>query len=112
MTCSRRGFLLTTSALALTTAFPGMLLAQEQPEVHTDAVPKRGGKVTVHINEDQRTPNNALRASTGVSVVSSKIMESIVDLHSKGGPDPTLATSRHSQTYAPTNTLTFSKAVK
>src|SRR3546814_350971 len=38
MTCSRRGFLLTTSALALTTAFPGMLLAQEQPEVHTDAV--------------------------------------------------------------------------
>src|SRR3546814_7377113 len=112
MTVTLRGFLLTTSALALTTAFPGMLLAQEQPEVHTDAVPKRGGKVTVHINEEQRTLNNALRASTGVSVVSSKIMESLVDLNSKGGPDPMLATSWKSSPDGKTITFNLRKGVQ
>ena len=55
--------------------------------------PKRGGVLTVHLGSEQRILNPALRASTGVYLITSKIMEALVDLDAKGNPTPVLATS-------------------
>ncbi len=46
---------------------------------------------TVHLGSEQRILNPALRASTGVYLVTSKIMEALVDLDAKGNPAPVLA---------------------
>ncbi len=82
MDLHRRTALLTAGALAL-----GSRTGRAQ------AAPRRGGTVSVHINAEQRILNPALRASTGVYLITSKIMESLVDLDAKGAPDPMLATS-------------------
>src|SRR3712207_9208920 len=55
--------------------------------------PKRGGVLTAHLGSEQRILNPALRASTGVYLVTSKIMEALVDLDAKGNPSPVLATN-------------------
>ncbi len=54
---------------------------------------RRGGVLTVQLNGEQRVLNPAIRASTGVYVITSKIMESLVDLDAAGKPTPVLATS-------------------
>jgi peptide/nickel transport system substrate-binding protein len=86
---SRRELLLSSTAVALTAGFtgtmPAALFAQEQP--------KKGGVVTVHMSSEQRILNPALRASTGVYVITSKIMEPLVDLDGNGKPVGVLATS-------------------
>jgi peptide/nickel transport system substrate-binding protein len=84
-TPTRRAVLMSSTALAATTALPGGTLAQGQP--------KRGGVFTVHMGSEQRILNPSLRASTGVYVIASKIMEPLVDLDAEGRPDPMLATS-------------------
>lgn len=64
--------------------FPRVLAAQETP--------RRGGVLTVQLNAEQRILNPALRASTGVYIITSKIMEALVDLDGAGKPTPVLAT--------------------
>jgi peptide/nickel transport system substrate-binding protein len=54
---------------------------------------RRGGVLTVQLNGEQRVLNPAIRASTGVYVITSKIMEALVDLDAQGKPRPVLATS-------------------
>lgn len=111
MSFSRRGFLLTSSALALTGVFPGMGLAQTQPDTHSQGSPKRGGTLTVHMNSEQRILNPALRASTGVYLVASKIMEPLVDLNAEGEADPMLATSWESSDDGKTITFKLREGV-
>jgi peptide/nickel transport system substrate-binding protein len=89
MTTTRRELLMSSTAVALTAGFTGAmtadLFAQEQP--------KKGGIVTVHMGAEQRILNPALRASTGVYVITSKIMEPLVDLDAEGKPVGILATN-------------------
>lgn len=89
MTTTRRELLMSSTAVALTAGFTGAmtadLFAQEQP--------KKGGIVTVHMGAEQRILNPALRASTGVYVITSKIMEPLVDLDAEGKPVGVLATN-------------------
>ena len=49
--------------------------------------------LNVHLGSEQRILNPALRASTGVYIVTSKIIESLVDLDAAGKPVAQLATS-------------------
>jgi peptide/nickel transport system substrate-binding protein len=85
MRLTRRDALLSTSAAFLGTLLPRTGFAQENP--------RRGGVLTAHLGSEQRILNPALRASTGVYLVTSKIMEALVDLDAKGNPSPVLATS-------------------
>ncbi|OZI37852.1 peptide ABC transporter substrate-binding protein [Bordetella genomosp. 10] len=87
MSTTRREFLLSSGALALAAAWPGVTLAQPPGS------PQRGGVLTVHLGSEQRILNPSLRASTGVYIVTSKIIESLVDLDADGKPVPQLATS-------------------
>lgn len=80
---------MTGPALVLSAAIPNVLQAQTTVQ----RTPKRGGTVTVHMTAEQRILNPALRASTGVMVISSKIMEPLVDLDAQGDAAPVLATS-------------------
>ncbi len=75
------------------------------------ATPRRGGIVTVHLNSEQRILNAALRASTSVYVISSKIMEPLVDLNADGGPDPMLATEWDSSPDGKTHTFKLRRGV-
>ncbi|MCL4697623.1 MAG: ABC transporter substrate-binding protein [Burkholderiaceae bacterium] len=99
MSLTRRDALKTVPAAALTASIPGLALAQ------AGAQPRRGGTLTVHMQGEQRILNPALRASTGVYVISGKIMEALVDLNAKGDPEPALATSWQSS--ADGKTITF-----
>src|SRR5215472_17583432 len=85
MELTRRDALVGAAALA---AMPSSLQAGERPEE-----PKHSGVLTVHMTSEQRILNGALRASTGVYVIASKIMDPLVDLDSDGQPKPMLATS-------------------
>jgi len=89
MSFTRRDALKTGPAVALTASLPALAPSAAQAQ----ATPRRGGSVTVHVTGDQRTLNPALRASTGVYVISGKIMEAMVDLNAKGEPEPVLATA-------------------
>ncbi|HEY0525267.1 MAG TPA: ABC transporter substrate-binding protein [Stellaceae bacterium] len=85
MKLTRRDALRSAAAFgAAVGLFPRVLAAQETP--------RRGGVLTVQLNGEQRILNPALRASTGVYIVTSKIMEALVDLDGAGKPTPTLAT--------------------
>lgn len=84
MRLSRRTAIKTAGSVALTAALPTWASAQQ---------PKRGGILTVHLGSEQRILNPALRASTGVYIITSKIMEPLVDLDAQGRPAPILATS-------------------
>ncbi|KAG1077305.1 hypothetical protein G6F40_017120 [Rhizopus arrhizus] len=79
MRTTRREFLLSSGALAASMAFPTSLLAQT-------TAPRHGGVLNVHLGSEQRILNPALRASTGVYIVTSKIIESLVDLDAAGQP--------------------------
>ncbi|MGT2490813.1 twin-arginine translocation signal domain-containing protein [Cupriavidus basilensis] len=67
MSPTRRDFLIQSGALAAGAALPGTLLAQSAE------APRKGGVLTVLLGGEQRILNPALRASTGVYVVSSKM---------------------------------------
>src|SRR5262249_61058465 len=80
MELTRRDALVGAAALA---AMPSSLQAGERPEE-----PKHGGVVSVHMTSEQRILNAALRASTGVYVIPSKLMDPLVDLDADGQPKP------------------------
>src|SRR3979490_1026967 len=85
MAWTRRALLVSPAAATLAGSQPNFSWAQEQP--------KRGGTLSVHLSGEQRILNPAIRASTGVYIVTSKIVESLVDLDPNGKPLPVLATS-------------------
>ncbi|MFT8242917.1 ABC transporter substrate-binding protein [Roseomonas sp. BN140053] len=82
---NRRDLLLSASALAGAGALPRAAWSQDAP--------RRGGVLTVHMLSEQRILNPALRASTGVYVITSKMIEGLVDLDAAGKPAPVLATA-------------------
>jgi peptide/nickel transport system substrate-binding protein len=79
---NRRTALRTAAAAALGALRPTGVSAQG---------PQRGGVLTVQLNGEQRVLNPAIRASTGVYIITSKIMEPLVDLDATGRPAPVLA---------------------
>ena len=85
MSENRRQFLLSSGALLVTAAWPAISFSQTEP--------RRGGVLNVHLGSEQRILNPSLRASTGVYIVTSKIIESLVDLDADGKPVPQLATT-------------------
>ncbi|MDR3435422.1 ABC transporter substrate-binding protein [Telmatospirillum sp.] len=86
MILSRRALLASVSAAAAMAALSRSVFA-------ADEQPRHGGVLTVHLAAEQRILNPALRASTGVYIVTSKIVESLVDIGPDGKPAPVLATS-------------------
>jgi peptide/nickel transport system substrate-binding protein len=54
--------------------------------------PQRGGVLTTQMNGEQRILNPSIRASTGVYIITSKIVEPLFDLDVGGKPSPLLAT--------------------
>src|SRR5689334_11598224 len=85
MDLNRREALLYGTALAASTALPAGVMAAETP--------RRGGIITSHLSGEQRVLNPAIRASTGVYTITSKIMEALVDLDADNKPVGVLATS-------------------
>lgn len=84
MRLTRRDALLSASATLFSPLLPRASFAQEAP--------RRGGVLTAHLGSEQRILNPALRASTGVYLITSKIVEALVDLDANGNPAPMLAT--------------------
>jgi peptide/nickel transport system substrate-binding protein len=60
----------------------GSFIARAQPA--PTGVPRRGGTLVVHMSQEQRMLNPALRASIGVYIIGSKIIEPLFDLGEKG----------------------------
>lgn len=85
MSLTRREALLASAATTLVALLPGSVGAAETPRL--------GGTLTIHLGSEQRILNPALRASTGVYLISSKIVEALVDLDADGKPVGVLATS-------------------
>jgi peptide/nickel transport system substrate-binding protein len=81
MNLTRRETLLLAPGLTAALAVPGTLRAQ----------PAAGSVLTAHLSGEQRILNPALRASTGVYIITSKMMEALVDLDADGHPTPVLA---------------------
>ncbi|MCZ4353864.1 ABC transporter substrate-binding protein [Roseovarius aestuarii] len=93
-----------TAALAtVLTGAPMRAIAEE---------PVRGGTLSVHMPQEQRTLNPALRASTGVYVIASKIMEPLMDLDEQGALVPMLATSWEGSEDGLTYTFKLREGVK
>ncbi len=90
MQLTRRDLVLSSVALAAPALFPPLLHAQQAA---ISATPRKGGVLNVHLGSEQRILNPSLRASTGVYIVTSKIIESLVDLDASGKIVPVLATS-------------------
>jgi peptide/nickel transport system substrate-binding protein len=106
MTMTRREALLSGAGMVLAATLPqGAALAQAAP-------PHRGGVMTVHLGSEQRILNPALRASTGVYVITSKIIEPLVDLGTSGRPEPVLATSWAASEDGKTVTFKLREGVK
>lgn len=108
MRLSRRHLLLSGAGLAamaggLPLGLPGSALAQE---------PRRGGVLTVHLGSEQRILNPALRASTGVYIITSKIIEPLVDLGEGGRIVPVLATAWESTPDGKTITFRLREGVQ
>src|SRR3954451_396305 len=99
---TRRSALLSGGALLAGSAFPSLLFADEV---------KPGGVLPVHMNGEQRILNPSLRASTGVYVVTSKIIEPLVDLGPDGKPKPVLATAWESSPDGKTITFKLREGV-
>lgn len=103
----RRRLLLSAALLTVATPFVGVRGAFAQA-----AEPARGGVLTVHLASEQRILNPALRASTGVYIVSSKIVEALVDLDENGEIVPQLATSWEFSADGKTATFKLREGVK
>jgi peptide/nickel transport system substrate-binding protein len=110
MKISRRNWLLSSGAAAIFTLFSQAAFAQQNADA--GETPRRGGTLTVHLGGEQRILNPALRASTGVYIVTSKIIESLVDLDADGKPVPVLATSWSASPDGKTVTFKLREGVK
>ncbi|MGQ3032016.1 MAG: ABC transporter substrate-binding protein, partial [Ferrovibrionaceae bacterium] len=104
MNLSRRDLLRGASALGLAAAMPGIAGAADAP--------KPGGVLTVHLPTEQRILNPALRASTGVYVITSKIIEALVDLGPDGRPVGVLASEWEATPDGRTVTFKLREGVK
>ena len=87
MTVLRRDALLSAAVLAAAGSLP-----RRGARAQAAAEPRRGGVLTAHLSGEQRILNPALRASTGVYAITSKMMEALVDLDAAGKPVGVLAT--------------------
>ena len=72
----------------------------------------RGGTLTAHMSGEQRILNPALRASTGVYAITSKMIEALVDLDAEGKPIGVLATSWDAAADGKTITFKLRQGVK
>ncbi|THF65258.1 ABC transporter substrate-binding protein [Pseudothauera rhizosphaerae] len=107
MKLTRRELLLSSGALATSALFPPLAWA------HAAAgQPRKGGVLNVHVASEQRILNPSLRASTGVYIVTSKIIESLVDLDDAGRVVPQLATAWESSKDGKTITFKLREGVK
>ncbi len=107
MIMTRRAALLSGAGLLMAGALPAApALAQAA------AQPRRGGVLTVHLGSEQRILNPALRASTGVYIITSKIIEPLVDLGTSGRPEGVLATSWEATEDGKTVTFKLREGVK
>ena len=103
MVINRREALRTAGVVALGSAAWSRAFAE---------TPRRGGVLTCQLNGEQRVLNPAIRASTGVYIMTSKIMEALVDLDASGKPAPVLATSWDSTPDGKTHTFRLREGVK
>src|SRR5690606_33762315 len=110
MAITRRQWLAMSGALATTPFWSQIALAQAVAGDTEAAV--RGGILNVHLASEQRLLNPALRASTGVYIVTSKIIESLVDLDADGKVVPQLATSWEATPDGKTVTFRLREGVK
>ena len=94
--------------VALSALWPFAALAQPGA---TPETPRQGGVLHVHLGGEQRILNPALRASTGVYIVTSKIIESLVDLDAEGKVVPVLASAWQAEPDGKTVTFTLRKDV-
>ena len=92
MSFTRRSALLLPPGLAASLHFARYARAQSATGTASGAGVRKGGVLTSHLSGEQRILNPALRASTGVYIITSKIVESLVDLGPDGKPVPVLAT--------------------
>ncbi|PWC09764.1 peptide ABC transporter substrate-binding protein [Brenneria roseae subsp. americana] len=114
MNISRRRLLISSAAITATLPFTSFLsAAQNSPASGVlPGTPVKGGTLGVHIAAEQRILNPALRASTGVYIVTSKIIESLVDLDAQGNIIPQLATEWHTTPDGKTITFKLREQVK
>ena len=103
MRTTRRDALILASGLAL--------LANARTAAAADTV-TRGGTLTAHLSGEQRILNPALRASTGVYAITSKMIEALVDLDTEGKPVGVLATKWEAAPDGKTITFTLRQGVK
>ncbi|UPG72945.1 ABC transporter substrate-binding protein [Roseomonas gilardii subsp. gilardii] len=106
---TRRDALLLAPALAAGTLLGRRALAQAPQGA---AGVTRGGVLTAHLAGEQRILNPALRASTGVYIITSKIIESLVDLDAEGKPVGILATGWEAAPDGKTITFRLREGVK
>ena len=104
MPATRRDLLLSAALGAAAALAPGRLLAQGGAQ--------RGGVLTVHMSGEQRILNPALRASTGVYIITSKIIEALFDLDAEGKPTPVLVESWEGTPDGKTYTFKLRQGVK
>ena len=107
MTMTRREALLSSAGLLMAGLLPALPAAAQ-----TAPAPRKGGVLTVHLGSEQRILNPALRASTGVYIITSKIIEPLVDLGTSGRPEPVLATSWEASEDGKTITFKLRDGVK
>ncbi|MEL4888411.1 ABC transporter substrate-binding protein [Pectobacterium betavasculorum] len=113
MNISRRRLLLSSAAMTAVWPFTSFLSAAHASQGSVlSGTPVKGGTLGVHIAAEQRILNPALRASTGVYIVTSKIIESLVDLDASGSIVPQLATAWQSSPDGKTITFTLREQVK
>lgn len=113
MNISRRRLLLSSAAMTAVWPFTTLLSTAHASQGNVlSSTPVKGGTLGVHIAAEQRILNPALRASTGVYIVTSKIIESLVDLDAKGAIVPQLATAWQSSPDGKTITFTLREHVK
>ncbi|MDY4317352.1 ABC transporter substrate-binding protein [Pectobacterium actinidiae] len=113
MNISRRRLLLSSAAMTAVWPFTTFLSTAHASQGNVlSSPPVKGGTLGVHIAAEQRILNPALRASTGVYIVTSKIIESLVDLDANGAIVPQLATAWQSSPDGKTITFTLREQVK
>lgn len=100
---SRRSLLASASVFAFAGIAGRPAIAEE---------PRRGGTLNVHMPQEQRLLNPALRASIGIYIIGSKIVEPLIDLDADGNLAPMLATSWEGSPDGKTITLKLREGVR
>lgn len=112
MNITRRRLLISTAAMTATFPFASFVTSAQGATASATGSPVKGGTLSVHLASEQRILNSALRASTGVYIVTSKIIESLVDLDAEGNVVPQLATAWQAAPDGKRITFTLRQGVK